>query len=123
VQFFLPGVPQVYYVGLLAGHNDMDLLARSGVGRDINRHHYSRAEVQTELQRPVVRELVRLIKLRNTAPAFQGSFKLNDSASGVLDMAWQHGEHGARLVVDFATLAYQLELSSGDRVDAFAFAL
>jgi sucrose phosphorylase len=123
VQFFLPGVPQVYYVGLLAGHNDMDLLARSGVGRDINRHHYSRAEVQTELQRPVVRELVRLIKLRNTAPAFQGSFKLNDSAAGVLDMAWQHGEHGARLVVDFATLAYQLELSSGDRVDAFAFAL
>ena len=26
VQFFLPGVPQVYYVGALAGRNDMDLL-------------------------------------------------------------------------------------------------
>ena len=26
VQFFLPGVPQVYYVGALAGRNDMELL-------------------------------------------------------------------------------------------------
>jgi sucrose phosphorylase len=29
IQFFLPGVPQVYYVGLLAGENDMELLART----------------------------------------------------------------------------------------------
>ena len=27
IQFFLPGVPQVYYVGLLAGENDMALLS------------------------------------------------------------------------------------------------
>ncbi|MBW3093281.1 sucrose phosphorylase, partial [Bifidobacterium sp. 82T10] len=33
VQFFLPGVPQVYYVGALAGVNDMDLLHRTKVGR------------------------------------------------------------------------------------------
>jgi len=35
MQFFLPGVPQVYCVGLLASESDMDLLARSGAGRDI----------------------------------------------------------------------------------------
>ena len=29
LQFFAPGIPQVYYVGLLAGTNDMDLLART----------------------------------------------------------------------------------------------
>ena len=27
LQFWTPGIPQVYYVGLLAGTNDMDLLA------------------------------------------------------------------------------------------------
>src|SRR5512139_309665 len=37
IQFFLPGIPQVYYVGLLAGVNDMALLALPGVGPDINR--------------------------------------------------------------------------------------
>ena len=41
IQLFAPGIPQVYYVGLLAGENDMALLAKSGVGRDINRHFYS----------------------------------------------------------------------------------
>ena len=45
IQFFVPGIPQVYYVGLLAGENDMDLLTRTKVGRDINRHYYSREEV------------------------------------------------------------------------------
>ena len=41
VQLFLPGEPQIYYVGLLAGTNDMELFARSGQGRDVNRHVYS----------------------------------------------------------------------------------
>ena len=52
IQFFLPGVPQVYYVGLLAGTNDMALLARTGVGRDINRHCYTQAEIDEALARP-----------------------------------------------------------------------
>ena len=89
IQFFLPGVPQVYYVGLLAGHNDLDLLARSGVGRDINRHHYSLAEIESSVQRPVVQDLLRLIRLRNSHPAFQGQFALLDSADDTLALCWQ----------------------------------
>ena len=37
-------------VGLLAGCNDMELLARSEVGRDINRHYYTPAEVEAALR-------------------------------------------------------------------------
>ena len=37
IQCFVPGIPQIYYVGLLAGANDLDLLRRTRVGRDINR--------------------------------------------------------------------------------------
>jgi sucrose phosphorylase len=37
IQFFAPGVPQVYYGGLFACENDMELLAKTNVGRDINR--------------------------------------------------------------------------------------
>jgi len=51
LQFWTPGIPQVYYVGLLAGRNDMDLLARTGTGRDVNRHHYSDAEIARDLAR------------------------------------------------------------------------
>ena len=63
VQFFTPGIPQIYYVGLLAGHNDMDLVARSGVGRDINRHVYAPDEIARDLARPVVAALVVLAGL------------------------------------------------------------
>ncbi len=60
LQFFAPGIPQVYYVGLLAGANDLDLLRRTGVGRDINRRYYTRHEVAAELTRPVVQALFEL---------------------------------------------------------------
>ena len=45
IQCFVPGIPQIYYVGLLAGTNDMERLRRTGEGRDINRHSYSSAEL------------------------------------------------------------------------------
>ena len=69
----MPGIPQVYYVGLLAGGNDMDLLRRTGVGRDINRHYYTAAELQRELRRPLVQALLALLRFRNSHPAFGGT--------------------------------------------------
>ncbi len=111
VQFFLPGVPQVYYVGLLAGGNDMALLARTGVGRDINRHRYTREEIDAALQRRVVRGLLALIRLRNRHPAFGGRFTLLDSPPQVLSMRWEHDAHAAELDVDFAAPAWRLRAS------------
>lgn len=102
IQFFLPGVPQVYYVGLLAGENDMDLLARSGVGRDINRQHFTRAQIDTALERPVVRQLLDLIRLRNRHPAFGGEFALLDGEDNRLSMQWKAGPDWARLDVDLS---------------------
>jgi sucrose phosphorylase len=104
VQFFLPGVPQVYYVGLLAGMNDMELLRRTKVGRDINRHYYSHNEVLERLQAPVVQDLLRLIRLRNENPAFEGKFASIPSVDTVLELRWEKDDHVAQLRVDFAKL-------------------
>ncbi len=103
IQFFLPGVPQVYYVGLLAGCNDMALLARSGVGRDINRHHFTRAEIDTALQRGVVQQLLGLIRLRNTHPAFGGRFEAVDAPDHTLLLRWTAGARSLELRVDLRT--------------------
>jgi sucrose phosphorylase len=110
VQFFVPGIPQVYYVGLLAGVNDMDLLAQTGVGRDINRHHYSQDEVSAALQRPVVGALHSLIRFRNAHPAFDGTFHPGAPVGerGALCLSWTNGEHRATLQVDFAARDYTL---------------
>jgi sucrose phosphorylase len=102
VQFFTPGIPQVYYVGLLAGCNDMDLLTRSGVGRDINRHRYTPDEIARDLSRPVVAALVGLIRLRNAHPAFSGTFDVRGNDSQVT-LTWSDGDHNASLVADFAS--------------------
>lgn len=109
IQFFLPGVPQVYYVGLLAGGNDMELLAETHVGRDINRHRYTREEIDRELERPVVKRLFELIRLRNSHPAFQGRFEMAPGSDGVLDLRWRNGEHFARFRLDIESLEHTLE--------------
>ncbi|KFI68116.1 sucrose phosphorylase [Bifidobacterium magnum] len=92
VQFFLPGVPQVYYVGALAGRNDMTLLKETGVGRDINRHYYSVAEIDEDLKRPVVRALNDLAKFRNDCPAFDGEFTWERDGQDSVTLTWTNGD-------------------------------
>jgi sucrose phosphorylase len=111
IQFFAPGIPQVYYVGLLAGDNDLDLLARTGVGRDINRHYYRRDEVLEALERPVVQKLCGLIRLRNTHPAFRGRFFVEESADDELVMHWRAGADFAELRARFADGRHRLAVS------------
>ncbi len=103
IQFFSPGTPQVYYVGLLAGENDVELVRETGVGRDINRHYFRPSEIRSALQRPVVQSLLRLIGLRNENQAFDGSFSLPACASTALCLRWEHEKASAELAVDFAT--------------------
>jgi sucrose phosphorylase len=102
LQLFVPGIPQVYYVGLLAGANDLELLRRTGVGRDVNRHHYSDEEVAAALERPVVAALCRLIRFRNAHPAFGGELHRTRAADGTVELGWRAGEHEALLTADLA---------------------
>ena len=87
VQFFVPGVPQVYYVGALAGRNDLTLLNETNVGRDINRHRYSTEEIWQELKRPVVSSLNALCRFRNSMEAFNGDFTCAAN-NGSLVLRW-----------------------------------
>src|SRR5437773_2970806 len=101
IQFFAPGIPQVYYVGLLAGTNDMELLARSNVGREINRHYYTPSEVEHSLNSPVVQKLIELIRLRNDHPAFAGKSRVELPDNQRLVIAWENRDHWPKLDVDF----------------------
>jgi sucrose phosphorylase len=96
LQFFTPGVPQVYYVGLLAGVNDVKLLRQTGVGRDVNRHHYTLGEIEEALARPVVQGLFAAIRFRNLHPAFRGTFSCG-GGDGAVWLEWSDGTARARL--------------------------
>ena len=82
IQFFAPGIPQVYYVGLLAGKNDVELMERTKNGRDINRHYYSAEDIDKEQDREVVRKLKELMELRNSHAAFGLDGSISVTADG-----------------------------------------
>jgi len=111
IQCFVPGIPQVYYVGLLAGRNDVALLRRTGVGRDINRHYYSRDELQREFERPVVRALLALLRLRNQHPAFRGRFRSVATEASALALEWVDEGDVVRLDVDLARMRASISSS------------
>jgi len=102
LQFFAPGIPQVYYVGFLGGTNDMELLARTGVGRDINRHYYKGTEIESALARPLVQKQIELISVRNTHPAFAGDFQVDVPAESRIRMQWRQQEHWIMLHSDLS---------------------
>jgi sucrose phosphorylase len=100
IQLFARGVPQVYYVGLLAGANDDASVGRTGDGRAINRHDYTAAEITAALERPVVRRLLDLVRLRNTHPAFDGSLHVRSEGPGAISLEWTTGDAACALDVD-----------------------
>ena len=100
IQFFAPGIPQVYYVGLLAGSNDHELMEATGELRDINRHRYTLEEVDAAMRQSVVRRLLKLMEFRSSYPAFDGVFHLQYSNDSNVAMCWRDGTHTCELFVD-----------------------
>jgi sucrose phosphorylase len=114
LQFFAPGIPQVYYVGMLAGHNDIARLEKTGVGRDINRHAFTAEEIRLQMQLPVVKGLCRLIRFRNAHPAFQGAFSIPDADVDTrLRLRWSTESEWAELEADFQTRDFTITFSEG----------
>jgi sucrose phosphorylase len=109
IQCMLPGTPQIYYVGLLAGENDAELLARTGVGRDVNRHHYSPDEIDAALARPVVQRLLALLRWRASEPAFDGAFQLLDSPDHVVAVRWTSPASTLTIEVDLTTGSFTVD--------------
>ncbi|MGH4137885.1 sucrose phosphorylase [Clostridium sp.] len=103
IQFFAPGIPQVYYVGLLAGENDVESVDKSGEGREINRHNFSLLEIEKSLEKKVVQRLVKLIRFRNEYDAFQGIFKVLDSADDEIYLIWENEDKYCRLFINLET--------------------
>ena len=119
IQLFVPGVPQVYYVGLLAGENDTERANATGERREINRHNYTLEEIEKALEKKVVQRLLTLIRFRNTYAAFDGEFSLPESPDTELRLAWRKGEKRCELQIDLRT--YQTAVryvdDTGETVD------
>jgi sucrose phosphorylase len=116
IQLFARGVPQVYYVGLLAGANDLAAVEQTGEGRAINRHDYSLAEVDDALRRPVVGRQLELIRLRNNHPAFEGTLEVELIGDSRIRLSWRADSASCSLDVDVAS--GRISVDDGLEMDA-----
>ena len=103
IQFFAPGIPQVYYVGLLAGENDVENVTRTGEGREINRHNFTLEEIDKAYSQEVVQRLLKLIDFRNDYTAFDGDFTVEPSSDTEIILTWKKDNKYCTLNVDLTT--------------------
>lgn len=111
IQFFVPGIPQIYYVGLLVGENDMELLYKTNVGRDINRHYFLKDEIEEIIKSDLFQELKRLMVFRNTHDAFNGGFNLISTDKTVLNIRWEHRNNWAEILIDLKVMDFAITFS------------
>ena len=110
IQLFAPGIPQVYYVGLLAGDNDPAAVTATGEGRAVNRHDYTASEIAADLERPVVRRLLELLRLRCAHPAFAGELEISGDGTQ-LRLAWRSGNRACTLDADLQSARWDVEVN------------
>lgn len=97
IQFFTPGIPQVYYMGLLAGENDYELMERTNYDRNISRHNYTLEEIDRLAEKPVVKNLCVMMRFRNEYPVFDGEMSVHDAPDECLWISWREGQYRADL--------------------------
>jgi hypothetical protein len=90
-------------VGLLAGENDHEAVARTGEGRAVNRHDYTEAEIEAALDRSLVRSLLELVRLRREHPAFAGEMEVAVEDASLLCLSWFRRSTVVELMVDVTT--------------------
>ena len=113
LQCFAPGIPQIYYVGLLAGENDIELLEATKEGRNINRHYYTLEEIENEVERPVVKQLLSLLRFRNTSKAFdlEGKIEISTPDESTIEIVRKSADQQTKalLVANLATKEFTIE--------------
>ncbi len=117
VQMLVPGIPQVYYAGLLAAPNQVALLSDTGVGRDINRPYYDDTSRRAALEQPVVRATLDLLRWRAQHDAvFQGSFT-SAAVGSSLHLEWDSPAGRLQADIDFAERSFRVDLD-GEQIVA-----
>ncbi len=106
IQLFMPGKPQIWYLDLFAGKNDHAAVERAGEGghKEINRTNLSVQDMETGIERDVVKRQLEMLRFRNSSPAFAPDARITLKSEGSrLVIHWEKGEDKAVLDADLAS--------------------
>jgi len=115
IQMFMPGIPQVWYLDLFAGVNDYIAADHGGAAghKEINRTNLSLEDVEAGLQKPIVHDQLKLMRLRNTSPAFDGELTIGKTDDHLLHLIWRNGSYAAVLQADLLEHRFTIAHTDG----------
>ena len=112
LQMFMPGKPQVWYLDLFAGRNDLAAVSRGGEAghKEINRTNLTAEQISRALGSDVVARQLELLRLRNACPAFgfESHMTVEIPEPGTLRLIWQQGGATAELTADLVRYAIHI---------------
>jgi len=119
IQMFMPGIPQVWYLDLFAGKNNY-AAADSGATaghKEINRTTLTNDDIDRGLKTPIVQNQLKLMRLRNTSPAFEGELEIEDTDEHLLCLTWTRDSCSVTLKADLRDCSFtvaQKDSEGGD---------
>lgn len=123
IQMFMPGIPQVWYLDIFAGKNNYEAADNGGSGghKEINRTTLTNKEIAEGLQKEIVLNQLKIMRLRNTSKAFSGTIKINNSQENELDIIWENNKEFAQLKADLITNSFTITFSKNGRTENLVF--
>ncbi len=117
IQLFMPGKPQVWYLDLFAGENDLEAVRRGGEAahKEINRTNLTRDAVADALKKDVVRDQLALLRMRNTCPAFDfdADMTVRQPQNDQLEIIWEKDGSRASLRANLTTYEFAAQTDCG----------
>ncbi len=126
LQMFMPGKPQVWYLDLFAGENDVEAVKHAGAGghKEINRTNLTAEQVQKAMERKVVKDQLALLRFRNDFPAFGFDAELTvlNQEPHKLAFCWRQNGCSAELEADLHTCSFTVTGRDEENHCIFTFA-
>jgi len=117
IQMFMPGIPQVWYLDLFAGTNNYVAVDKAGSAghKEINRTSLSKEEIEQGLQKKVVKNQLKIMRLRNTLKAFSGLINIREVSTNKLSISWLNKDSSAQLEANLETFIFSISYEEDNK--------
>ncbi|QNM85356.1 glycosidase [Polaribacter pectinis] len=123
IQMFMPGIPQVWYLDLFAGKNNYEAADKGGSGghKEINRTTLSNEDIEEGLKTEIVKNQLKIMRLRNTSKAFLGTMEIKNSKENELHIKWKNNNEFAELKANLVTSSFTINFSENETIKKMNF--
>lgn len=125
IQMFMPGIPQVWYLDVFAGKNNYEAADKGGSGghKEINRTNLTIEDIESGLQKEVVKNQLEIMRLRNTSKAFLGQIEINKASKteSEIDILWKNNEEEVHLKANLKSYSFTINYTENNMSKTMTF--